>query len=310
MTMTTKRRRTIVKNYTFFFNKSIGSTLIVGLFVLAIAIAGCGEAENPLELEPAVISKTTVIENLAEMKRLNITPAAPSAPAGTPKVVSVSHFSDWQLTKPITGSVPAGTTIYTKVVFSEAITYKVAEDKTARPILYYTVNGQRVRYKVKPQGTNGAEFTSGNAKPKGKGATEFISKYTVQTDDPGTFKFHVGRFNTDKDGNNLAAFYTAPVKLQVGQTEHDDDHDHDHDDDYDDHDDDHDDHDDDYDDDHDDYDDDHDDDHDDDYDDDHDDDHNDDHNDDYDDDYDDDHDDYDDDHDDYDDDHDDDHDDD
>jgi len=220
--MIKNKRRRILKNYTF-LTESFTSTFIAVFFVAAMAITGCGETENPLEQEPAAISDTTSTGLIAEMKGFaNTVPAAPSAPAaqnnGIPKVISVSYFSDLQLTKPISGSVPAGTTIYTKVVFSEPLTYKPADDNTARPILYYRANGKIIRYHVNPQGAKEAELSSGDAKPIGKQATEFVGKYSVQTEDTGMFRLLVGKLNTDTDGNNLAAFYRSPAKLQIGQS--------------------------------------------------------------------------------------------
>ena len=217
----------IVKHYTLLRERFI-LTLIGLLFVTAFTITGCGETENPLESEPVAISETTVTGTIAEMKGFaHRVPAAPPAPAaqnaGIPKVESVDFFSNWQLTTPITGSVSAGTTIYTKVVFSEPITFKPADDKTARPILYYTANGKSLRYRVKPHGTNGAKFVSGDAKPKGKRTTSFVGKYSVQASDTGTFHLLVGRLNTDRAGNTLEAFYRHPVKLRIGRTDDADD---------------------------------------------------------------------------------------
>ena len=65
-------------------------------------------------------------------------PAAPQTPqaAGAPFVKSVSFYRDWRLTQPINTAVAPGTTLYTKIVFSEPMKLKVAADNTARPVLY------------------------------------------------------------------------------------------------------------------------------------------------------------------------------
>ena len=45
------------------------------------------------------------------------------ADATPPTVTEVGFYSDWQLKKRITGVVESGDTVYTKVVFSEPMTY-------------------------------------------------------------------------------------------------------------------------------------------------------------------------------------------
>lgn len=65
-----------------FLRESLTLALMIPLFVILIVIMGCGESENPLEQEPADISKTTQAGTIAKMKRLsNNAPAAPSSPA-------------------------------------------------------------------------------------------------------------------------------------------------------------------------------------------------------------------------------------
>ena len=79
-----------------------------------------------------------------------VAPAAPQAPqgVGAPFVKSVGHYQDWQLTQLIDTAVEPGMTIYTKIVFSEPMELRVADDDSARPVLYCQVGEERIRYRI------------------------------------------------------------------------------------------------------------------------------------------------------------------
>ncbi|MDE0012130.1 MAG: hypothetical protein OXU36_13360, partial [Candidatus Poribacteria bacterium] len=84
----------------------------LGIFILM----GCGTAEED-PLEPSAPEQTHSDINSTQMSAI---PAAPPAPTdGTPFVKEVGYYRDWKLTQPLTGTIPPGATIYTKVVFSE-----------------------------------------------------------------------------------------------------------------------------------------------------------------------------------------------
>ena len=189
-------------------------SLVVGLGLLCVII-GCGETEDPLH--PIDINDKD-FRTVAETKIPPLTGvrAAPQAPPtdGTPFVRSVTYYTDWKLTEPITGTVSPGTTFFTKIVFSEPMTFNVADDKTARPILYYQIDGKRTRYRVAAHGARGEAFESGDAKSKGSGTQTFVCKYTVPAEMTGTFKTAIGKLSTDKDGNSLAGFYVHTDALR------------------------------------------------------------------------------------------------
>ena len=190
---------------------------LVVTLALVWTILGCGKTEDPLQ---PLDSTDKHFSTLAETKipPLASVAAAPAAPAtdGTPSVTSISYYTDWKLTKPLTGTVAPGTTFYTKIVFSEPMTLITADDNTARPILYYQIDGQRTRYRIAKHGASGADFQSGDAKPKGNGTQTFVCKYTVPAETTGTFKTAVGKLSTDTEGNPLAKFYVDTQKLQLG----------------------------------------------------------------------------------------------
>ena len=189
-------------------------SFLIGLALLCVII-GCGETQDPLH--PIDITDKD-FRTIAETKIPPLTGvrAAPQAPPtdGTPFVRSVTYYTDWKLTDPITGTVSPGTTFFTKIVFSEPMTFTAADDKTARPILYYQIDGKRTRYGIAKHGASGEDFESGDAKPKGSGTQTFVCKYTVPAETSGTFKTAIGKLNTDKEGNSLAGFYVHTDALR------------------------------------------------------------------------------------------------
>lgn len=188
------------------------TVLLVAFCLIGTAIIGCGEeTEDPLTLEG-----TSGV--LGVLKTPDTAPGAPQLiPEGTPTVKSVGYYSDWQLTKKLTGSVSPGKTIFIKVEFSEGMKLVVADDKNARPILYYRMGKELTRFRIAGFGAKGEDFVSGDAKPIKTQAT-FICKYTVQPEDAGEFVAAIGKLSVDREGNTLPAFYTHKEKLQLGIT--------------------------------------------------------------------------------------------
>ena len=141
--------------------------------------------------------------------------AAPQAPGvGGPSVTSVEYFKDWQRTKPI-AEAHVGDTVYIQIIFSEKMQVVVADDKTARPILYYKADKNRARFRVAPLGAKGKNFTDGDIKPL-KTATTFLGKYIVQ-EGVGKLTVAVGKQSTDLQGTPLGVFYTHKEALQIRQ---------------------------------------------------------------------------------------------
>ena len=202
--------------------KAAGRLLVlahIAIGILIVTIIGCGEVEDPLELTEMVKSGADV-EPFGAMKVSDAAPGAPQVvPEGTPTVQSVGYYSDWKLTKELTGFVKPGKTIFIKVVFSEPMKHRVADDNDARPILYYRVGKERHRFKVAKHGARDEDFVSGDAKPFGSGTDDFVCKYTVPKDVDGEkFRIEIGRYSADLDGNKLPAFYTHTEELQLGQS--------------------------------------------------------------------------------------------
>lgn len=198
------------------------SAFLTRYFVVCLALLcfslGCGEGEDPLE--PMEIKSDTIVESFGGMKKVpNTAPGAPmvQVPEGTPTVKAVGYYSDWRLTEPLSGTVVPGTTFFVKIVFSEAMKFKAANDNAARPILYYRHRKQQHRFRIAEHGASGEDFVSGDAKPLGGGTDDYICKYTVPADATGKFRIEIGKFNADLEGNNLPAFHIHAAQLQFGQ---------------------------------------------------------------------------------------------
>ncbi|MDE0010981.1 MAG: carboxypeptidase-like regulatory domain-containing protein [Candidatus Poribacteria bacterium] len=177
-----------------------------------VTIQGCGEEEA----EPPIAVKPNSAVSSGEMKVPETVAAAPKAPGvGQPSVKAVGYYKDWKLTKPLSGTVASGTTFWIKVMFSEPMKHVAADDKTARPILYYKIDKELTRFRVAKHGASGEDFVSGDAKPLKNGTDDYICKYTVPKEAVGTFTVAVGRQSTDKDGNLLPTFYTHKEKLPI-----------------------------------------------------------------------------------------------
>ena len=181
------------------------------LTLMAVLMIGCGEEEVP---------ESSTADILGTMKMPEAIAAAPQAPGiGMPFVKEVKYFRDWKLTQEVQGSVSVGDIVFVKVVFSEPMKHVVADDKSARPILYYrrVEEGQElVRFKMAARGAGGEDFVSGDAKPLQDGTDDYICKYTVAPEDEGKqIAFMIGKFSVDLENNTLSQFYTHKKKLQV-----------------------------------------------------------------------------------------------
>ena len=189
-------------------------TIYVSVFLLAVGMVliGCGEVEDPLTTPTQPDNRVPGI--LGETKRPEVTAAAPQAPGvGVPFVKAVRYYADWKLTKEVASVVAPGTTLFVKIVFSEPMQHIAADDKKARPILYYKVDNTLTRFRVAQHRARGADFVSGDAKPLGNGTDDYICK--VMVPESGVFTIAVGKKSADQQGNSLAAFYTHKEKLLV-----------------------------------------------------------------------------------------------
>ena len=141
-------------------------------------------------------------------------PIIPAPDTESPMVLEMGHYYELQLFTRMIGPIYEGVTVYTKVVFSEPMQHVVANDETARPVLFYILNnGEEARYRIVSSGASGEDFTSGTAKPLSEGAKAYICKYTVQDTDTGTFSIKVGAGSVDIAGNQVKEQHSASLVI-------------------------------------------------------------------------------------------------
>ena len=140
--------------------KQIETIGLLWVLVVSVFIFGCSETPEPITAE------TKSVSTLAEAKMPAVA-AAPQAPnVGRPFVKEVGYYTNWKLTKEIKGNVVPGKTIFVKVVFSEPMKHTVADDKKARPIFYYKVDGKLTQFRVVERKARDEDFVSGDMKPQ------------------------------------------------------------------------------------------------------------------------------------------------
>ena len=179
--------------------------VITGLIGTVMLIAGCDETQTMIK--PVVEGHTVTPENtqeitkVSQMKDQAIVEETPpestdtevaeppietvEEPADTapPAVVEISYYSNGGLTKPLTGSIPAGKRVFTKVEFANDVAYIPGNDASAFPDIRYVINGTERRYEtqfnVLPIETRGANIKEGDCKPIGGRTRIFLCKNII-----------------------------------------------------------------------------------------------------------------------------------
>ncbi len=226
---------------------------ICTLTSLTLLIAGCGEGmemakdvvgpatepTDPKSEQPAIVGDMKKPEESPDKPTEPETPAEESAeptvdkepeepePATDttpPTVVEVGWYSDWQMTQPLTADsiVHPEDTVYTVVVFSEAMQHTVGDSDIALPALSIVADSEETRYRMLPHGVG---FESGEAKPLKGGINDYLCKYTVPADIVGTITLRVETDTVDTTGNAIteeliypAAFVVAKIPEKVPTT--------------------------------------------------------------------------------------------
>ena len=109
----------------------------------------------------------------------------------TPTVTEISHYGFWKLSNPLVDTVEPGRNIFTKVVFSENVTYTPADDSSALPDIRYVVDGKETQYDIVPRETPGRKWKSGDCKPL-EGTKVFVCKYYLRQNAAGEFSVNTG----------------------------------------------------------------------------------------------------------------------
>lgn len=174
---------------------------------------------SQMKEEPVVQRPQEPMEVVAEEETPE--PVAPPEPVEVvvtpPTVLEVAYYRDWQLTQPLTGTIRSGTTVYTKVVFSEPMQHTVSDGADALPALSFLINGKPVQYRMQPHGASGEHFQSGDCKPLHGGTDDYLCKYTytMQADDDRAFTLHAGAVSVSANSIPLTADYTHTIDLTL-----------------------------------------------------------------------------------------------
>ena len=130
-----------------------------------------------------------------------------------PTVQAAAFYQDAAATNAVTGAVLRGADIYTKVTFSEDMTYNAADHAGARPAIRYAVGAATTRYHMVAAS---ATLASGDCQPLGAQVrNQYLCRYTVGASDQGTFGLSIAAHSTDQPGNPLAADYTHATSLTL-----------------------------------------------------------------------------------------------
>ena len=188
--------------------------LLLGVVLGAIILfTGCPEAEQmmgPVITDeprddpepPTTVGEVKEPEEPEDPVEPVVTEPEEPTPTDTtpPTVVEVGWYSDWQLTEAVTDDIRPGDTIYTKVVFSEAMQHTVTDDSAARPALSIVLDDTTTHYQMLEHGVS---LQSGEAKPLHGGTDNFVCKYTIPADVNGTIALRVGAKTADTVGNTV-----------------------------------------------------------------------------------------------------------
>lgn len=179
-------------------------TMLAALFLTLTAVfLGCDEGMTVVKpvLPDAEIQEPRITEAPVTMGEVKV-PEESVVPDHTPSA-RIRYYRDAELTVPVTDSVELGTVLYVQVTFSEEVPVVIADDKVARPSIFFTVRPapertdqttRTAQYRMKPRGS---DLQSGDAMPY---QDSFLCKYVVGTED---FAKHFFTHTNASEGNWL-----------------------------------------------------------------------------------------------------------
>lgn len=124
-------------------------------------------------------------------------------PKDTAPAVEISYYNNTIFPELLTDTVEVGEIIYTKVVFSENVPIIIADDKSARPSISYSIGLKystglkKIKYRMKPQGVSINEMQSGDMRSYKNTKNIFVCTYVVRVEDASR------GFGTSVDGETV-----------------------------------------------------------------------------------------------------------
>ena len=100
------------------------------------------------------------------------------------KLVEVTYYRDHTLMRAV-NTVVVGTTIYSKVVFSNDVPIVFSDDKTAKPHIASDIGAKEFQYRMRPRYVSLGDLRNGDARPYKNTNNIFICKYIPQADEVG-----------------------------------------------------------------------------------------------------------------------------
>ena len=132
---------------------------------------------------------------------------------------STGFFSDSSANTALSGTVPLGKDVYSKVTFSEDMDHVASTGSSARPEIEYKAGSASATVKQYAIVANSATLATGQCKPNHATQTRvYICRYTIGSSDDGTMDLRVGTNSEDKGGNAIASAYTHSATLTVDAT--------------------------------------------------------------------------------------------
>ena len=179
-------------------------------------ITMAGETKQEQEAVPSEpVTEKPIEEPTGAAELEDTTEPEPPADITPPTVVEIAWYGDHALVEPIPDAVYPGDPVYVKVVFSEPVEQVVADDATARPVLFITTDAGDIRYRVRAHYVRARTLESGDCKPLSKGAAAYLCKYTVSEKDFGTVALKIGGAIADETGDMVTELpYTAPFVVE------------------------------------------------------------------------------------------------
>ncbi len=137
-----------------------------------------------------------------------------------PTVTSGTYYSDTaDPPTSLSGEVPVGDDIYTKLVFSEDLKHVAGSGSSARPKIDYRIGGPSGTSRQYAIVASTATLASRQCQPtSAPPTTTYLCRYTTRSSDYLSFDTVVGTATTDEVGNRLLNAYTLSGNLTFART--------------------------------------------------------------------------------------------
>ena len=121
---------------------------------------------------------------------MSIEPPVESEEMLPPVVMEIGYYSDWDLTEPLDeGTILAGETVFTEIIFSDEVPYNPADHSSARPNIRYVIGGGTRQFDILRRGST---IRDGDCQPI-EGTKVFRCQVDIPSGASGEFSVYVRR---------------------------------------------------------------------------------------------------------------------